>query len=102
MPSYYDSTEKKPGKAKVEYNKGGKGSKVMRDSSDNMKKYPSPSKQVNRPDPSEPKMVDNTKTQSVTAGEVNTDAQGNVVGKESKVKAAYGQTKGLLWYNYIK
>ena len=67
-----------------------------------MKKYPSPSKQVNKPDPSEPKMVDSTKTQSVTAGEVNTDAQGKVVGKESKVKAAYGQTKGLLWYNYIK
>jgi len=47
-------------------------------------------------------MVDNTKMQSVTAGEVNTDAKGNVVGKESKVKASYGQTKGLLWYNYIK
>jgi|TARA_R110002073_G_scaffold1165_5_gene8480 hypothetical protein len=66
------------------------------------KDYPSPSKKVNRSAPSEPKMVDNTKTQTVAAGEVNTDAKGNVVGKESKVKAAYGQTKGLLWYNYIK
>ena len=47
-------------------------------------------------------MMDNTKTQTITCGEVNTDAKGNVVGKESKVKAAYGQTKGLLWYNYIK
>jgi hypothetical protein len=46
-------------------------------------------------------MVDSTKTKSVKAGEV-TDAKGKVVGKESKVKAAYGQTKGLLWYNYIK
>ena len=64
--------------------------------------YPSPSKKVNRAAPSEPAMVDTTKTQPVTAGEVNTDANGKVVGKESKVKAAYGQTKGLLWYNYIK
>ena len=52
----------------------------MRDYFDKMKKYPSPSKQVNKPDPSEPKMVDSTKTQSVTAGDVNTDAQGKVVG----------------------
>ena len=66
------------------------------------KDYPSPSKKVNRSAPSESKMIDNTKTQTVTCGEVNTDAKGNVVGKESKVKAAYGQTKGLLWYNYIK
>ena len=28
MPSYYDSTEKKPGKAKVVYNKGGKVKKM--------------------------------------------------------------------------
>ena len=42
------------------------------------------------------------KLEVVKAGEVNTDAKGNVVGKESKVKTAYGQTKGLLWYNYIK
>ena len=69
---------------------------------DKMKAYPSPSKKANRPAPSEPAMVDSTKTKSVTAGEVNTDAKGKVVGKGSKVKAAYGQTKGLLWYNYIK
>tara|TARA_R110001583_G_scaffold27640_2_gene98531 strand:- start:16 stop:243 length:228 start_codon:yes stop_codon:yes gene_type:complete len=69
---------------------------------DKMKAYPSPSKKGNRAEPSEPSIVDNTRTQSVTAGEVNTDAKGNIVGKESKVKAAYGQTKGLLWYNYIK
>lgn len=79
--------------------------KVEKQTENNMHRnrdYPSPSKKANRPAPSEPKMVDNTKTQTVTAGEVNTDAKGNVVGKESKVKAAYGQTKGLLWYNYIK
>ena len=74
----------------------------MRDYFDGMKKYPSPSKKVNRPEPSEPAMVDSTRTQSVKEGEVNMDAKGKVVGKESKVKAAYGQTKGLLWYNYIK
>ena len=28
MPSYYDSTKKKPGKAKLRYNEGGKTSKV--------------------------------------------------------------------------
>ena len=69
---------------------------------DKMKAYPSPSKKANRAEPSEPVMVDNTRTKSVKEGEVNMDAKGKVVGKESKVKAAYGQTKGLLWYNYIK
>jgi hypothetical protein len=38
----------------------------------------------------------------VEAGKLNIDSDGKVVGQESKVKAAYGQTKGLLWYNYIK
>jgi hypothetical protein len=79
--------------------------KVEKQTENNMNRnrdYPSPSKKVNRAAPSEPTIVDNTKTQTVTAGEVNTDSKGNVVGKESKVKGAYGQTKGLLWYNYIK
>ena len=69
---------------------------------DKMKAYPSPSKKTNKAAPSEPAMKDNTRIQSVKEGEVNTDAKGKVVGKESKVKAAYGQTKGLLWYSYIK
>ena len=64
--------------------------------------YPAPSKKASKPAPSVPAREDTTKTEVVKAGEVNTDAKGNVVGKESKVKAAYGQTKGLLWYNYIK
>ena len=64
--------------------------------------YPAPSKKASKPAPSVPAMEDTTKTEVVKAGEVNTDAKGNVVGKESKVKAAYGQTKALLWYNYIK
>lgn len=64
--------------------------------------YPAPSKKASKPAPSVPAMEDTTKTEVVKAGEVNTDAKGNVVGKESKVKAAYGQTKGLLWYNHIK
>mgnify|MGYP001178416518 FL=1 len=66
------------------------------------KDYPAPSKKASKPAPSVPAMEDTTKTEVVKAGEVNTDAKGNVVGKESKMKAAYGQTKGLLWYNYIK
>jgi len=66
-------------------------------------KFPKPSKKyVNKPDPSTPSMKDDTRTVSVKEGEVITDAKGKVVGKESKVKASYGQTKGLLWYNYIK
>ena len=60
------------------------------------KDYPSPSKKVNRTAPSEPKMVDSTKTQSVKAGECLDKPE------EAKVKAAYGQTKGLLWYRSIK
>ena len=64
--------------------------------------YPAPSKKASKPAPSVHTVEDTTKTEVVKAGEVNTDAKGNVVGKESKVKAAYGQTKGLLWYNYIK
>ena len=74
----------------------------MHDYYEAQKKYPSPSKQVNRSDPSVPSMKDDTKSKVVKAGEVNTDSKGKVVGKESKIKAAYGQKKGLLWYNYIK
>jgi hypothetical protein len=39
---------------------------------------------------------------TVKAGEVITNSEGDVVGEKAKVKAAYGQTKGLLWYRYIK
>ena len=60
------------------------------------KDYPSPSKKVNRAAPSEPKIVDTTKIKSVEAGSCLDKPE------EAKVKAAYGQTKGLLWYNYIK
>ena len=45
---------------------------------------------------------DSSKSQDVKAGECIKDSDGKVVGQESKVKGAYGQTKGLLWYNYIK
>ena len=30
MPSYYDSTKKKPGKAKLKYQKGGKAKKMAK------------------------------------------------------------------------
>jgi hypothetical protein len=61
------------------------------------KDYPSPSKKVNRGLLLvNLVMVDNTKTQSVQAGECLDKPE------EAKVKAAYGQTKGLLWYRSIK
>ncbi len=64
--------------------------------------YPSPKSQGTKQKMSVPSMEDTTKSEVVKAGELNMDSDGKVVGKESKVKAAYGQTKGLLWYNYIK
>jgi hypothetical protein len=60
------------------------------------KDYPSPSKVSNRAEPSMPKMTDTTRTQSVKAGECLDKPE------KAKVKAAYGQTKGLLWYRSIK
>ena len=60
------------------------------------KEDPAPSKKVSRPAPSEPKMVDTTRTESVKEGECLDTSE------KAKVKAAYGQTKGLLWYRYIK
>tara|TARA_R110000803_G_scaffold162255_3_gene225925 strand:+ start:4445 stop:4651 length:207 start_codon:yes stop_codon:yes gene_type:complete len=68
----------------------------MREYYEASKKYPAPSKQNNRAAPSEPSMQDDTRTQSVEAG-VCLDKP-----EEAKVKAAYGQTKGLLWYRSIK
>ena len=67
-------------------------------------KYPSPSKQTNRPDPKVPTPSGKgfAQTKTVKAGECITDSEGNVVGEKAKVKGAYGQTKGLLWYRYIK
>ena len=41
-------------------------------------------------------MKDDTKTKSVEAGECLDEPE------KAKVKAAYGQTKGLLWYRSIK
>ncbi len=64
--------------------------------------YPTPKSQGTKQKMSVPSMEDTTKSEVVKAGELNMDSDGKVVGKESKVKAAYGQTKGLLWYNYIK
>jgi hypothetical protein len=68
----------------------------MREYYDAQKKYPSPSKQVNRAAPSESSVQDDTRTKSVEAG-VCLDTP-----EKAKVKAAYGQTKGLLWYRSIK
>ena len=63
---------------------------------DKMKKYPSPSPKKSKAAPSFPSVEDSTKTESVKAGECLETPE------KAKVKAAYGQTKGLLWYNYIK
>jgi|TARA_R100001460_G_scaffold5520_1_gene15315 hypothetical protein len=68
----------------------------------NKASYPSPKSQGTKQKLSVPSMEDTTKSEVVKAGELNMDSNDKVVGKESKVKAAYGQTKGLLWYNYIK
>ena len=59
-------------------------------------KYPSPSPKKTKAAASFPTMKDDTKTQSVKAGECLDKPE------EAKVKAAYGQTKGLLWYRSIK
>jgi|TARA_R100000008_G_scaffold57071_1_gene35245 hypothetical protein len=61
-------------------------------------KYPSPSKQTNRPDPKVPTPSGKgfAQTKTVKAGECLDEPE------KAKVKAAYGQTKGLLWYRYIK
>jgi|TARA_R100000030_G_scaffold100410_1_gene93365 hypothetical protein len=67
----------------------------MRDYYDN-DKYPSPSPKKTKPAPSFPSVEDTTKIQSVEAGECLDEPE------KAKVKAAYGQTKGLLWYRSIK
>jgi hypothetical protein len=66
------------------------------------KEYPSPKSQGAKQKMSVPSVEDTTNSKVVEAGKLNIDSDGKVVGQESKVKAAYGQTKGLLWYNYIK
>ena len=70
---------------------------------DRNKKYPNPKSQKAKQKMSVPSAFEDTsKSQDVKAGECIKDSDGKVVGQESKVKGAYGQTKGLLWYNYIK
>jgi|TARA_R100001463_G_scaffold13880_1_gene37026 hypothetical protein len=68
----------------------------MREYYDKMKKYGSPSPKKTKAAPSFPSVEDNTKTQSVEAGYCLDEPE------KAKVKAAYGQTKGLLWYRSIK
>jgi hypothetical protein len=68
----------------------------MREYYDKMRSYSSPSKRVNKAEPSASSPVDSTRTKSVKEGVCLDKPQ------EAKVKAAYGQTKGLLWYRSIK
>ena len=76
----------------------------MRDDYKSQKGYPSPSKQTNRPEPKIPTPSGKgfAQAKTIKAGEVITNSEGAVVGEKAKVKAAYGQNKGLLWYRYIK
>ena len=59
-------------------------------------KYPSPSPKKTTAAPSFPSVEDDTKTKSVEAGYCLDEPE------KAKVKAAYGQKKGLLWYRSIK
>ena len=59
-------------------------------------KYPSPSPKKTKATPSFPSVEDDTKTKSVEAGYCLDEPE------KAKVKAAYGQTKELLWYKSIK
>tara|TARA_R110000744_G_scaffold130611_2_gene238286 strand:+ start:643 stop:849 length:207 start_codon:yes stop_codon:yes gene_type:complete len=68
----------------------------MREFYDSMKKYPSPSPKKAKAEPSFPSVEDKTRTQSVKAGACLDTPE------KAKVKAAYGQKKGLLWYRSVK
>ena len=59
-------------------------------------KYPSPSPKKAKAAPSFPSVEDSTKIESVEAGYCLDEPE------KAKVKAAYGQTKGLLWYRSVK
>ncbi len=50
---------------------------------------------------SDPSVQDDTRTKDVKAGELIVK-DGKVSGEEAQMKAGYGQTKGLLYYKYIK
>ena len=62
----------------------------------NNKEYPSPSPKKAMADPFFPSVKDTTKTKTVEAGYCLDKPE------KAKVKAAYGQTKGLLLYRSIK
>ena len=67
----------------------------MREYYDN-DKYPSPSPKKTKAEPSFPSVEETTKTESVEAGYCLDEPE------KAKVKAAYGQKKGLLWYRSVK
>ena len=62
----------------------------------NNKEYPSPSPKKAKADPSFSSVKDTTKTKTVEAGYCLDKPE------KAKVKAAYGQTKGLRWYSSVK
>ena len=72
----------------------------MNSYSDN-KNYPKPKSMGSSSSMSDPSVQDDTRTKDVKAGELITKDD-KVVGEKAKMKAGYGQTKGLLYYKYIK
>tara|TARA_R110000824_G_scaffold400535_1_gene608230 strand:+ start:2350 stop:2568 length:219 start_codon:yes stop_codon:yes gene_type:complete len=72
----------------------------MHSYSDN-KNYPKPKSMGSSSSMSDPSVQDDTRTKDVKAGELIIKDD-KVSGEEAKMKAGYGQTKGLLYYKYIK
>ena len=63
--------------------------------------YPAPKSSAKSSAMSDPSVQDDTRTEEVKAGELIIKDD-KVAGEEAKMKAGYGQTKGLLYYRYIK
>jgi len=65
------------------------------------KNYPKPKSMGGSSTMSDPSVQDETRTKDVKAGELIIKDD-KVSGEEAQMKAGYGQTKGLLYYKYIK
>ena len=63
--------------------------------------YPAPKSSAKSSAMSDPAVQDDTRTQEVQAGKLIIKDD-KVTGEESQMKAGNGQTKGLLYYKYIK
>ncbi len=63
--------------------------------------YPAPKSVSKSSSIANPAVQDDTRTEEVQAGKLIIKDD-KVTGEESQMKAGYGQTKGLLYYKYIK